>query len=165
MVGKKKNLKEENETGPNFPSYDVELGARIDAVCRLIGTKKDAANIGGISNDMLHRYVRGEVKQPRFRPLVAMCMAAGVSVEWLATGLGEMRKADTPAVPKEPMDEALLEMVVEELERFREGHDLYWSAERKARLIVYGYAMMLAERAEGRRYNADRLRFMWKAAS
>jgi transcriptional regulator with XRE-family HTH domain len=41
----------------------------------------------GVSTDSLQRYLRGEVRPP-IDALVRLAEAAGVSVEWLATGRG-----------------------------------------------------------------------------
>ncbi len=44
----------------------------------------------GVSTDALQRYIREE-NMPPFDAAVRLCKAAGVRLEWLASGEGEMR--------------------------------------------------------------------------
>jgi len=69
-----------------------QLGTRIKAVIKLIGTKSDAAKYSGVSSDMLYRYVRGQSK-PSFEAMIGIAQAAGVNIQWLATGQGDMMAA------------------------------------------------------------------------
>lgn len=61
------------------------IGTRISAACERIGTRKFAASEMGISVDSLARYIREE-NMPPFDVVARLCAAAGVSMEWLATG-------------------------------------------------------------------------------
>jgi transcriptional regulator with XRE-family HTH domain len=71
-----------------------------------------------------------------------------------------------PAPAPPPLDLPLLEMVIEELERFRAERGLSWSPERRARLIGLGYGMMLEEKeSSGGKADAGRLAYLFKAAS
>lgn len=71
------------------PSLLSELGHRIEAVCKLLGTRKNAALIADISTDQLARYFKGESK-PGLEAVAKMCEHAGVSLDWLWSGEGEM---------------------------------------------------------------------------
>ena len=51
----------------------------------MVGTRKSAAKAAGVSSDTLQRWIREEV-QPSLGPIIKLADAAGVSVEWLATG-------------------------------------------------------------------------------
>ncbi len=50
-----------------------------------IGSRKEAARLAGVSDDMLYRYMREETP-PRFEAIVRLAHAAGVSLDWMATG-------------------------------------------------------------------------------
>lgn len=81
--------------GRRHPSSDPELGLRIEAAAKIVGTRVDAAKAAGISDDQLARMIDG-TSQPSFWPLVALARAAGISLSWLATGIGDPRAADLP---------------------------------------------------------------------
>src|SRR5881296_2265137 len=85
------------EVGREGPSSLAELGRRIEAVVDRFKTRKAAAEHAGITPEQLARYIRGE-NQAGFLTLARMAMAAGVSLEWLATGEGEIA-APTRATP------------------------------------------------------------------
>jgi len=69
-----------------------ELGTRISAVANLYKDRKSAADAIGVSTDQLARYMRGE-NQPPLLGATNMALQVGISVEWLATGEGEMKRA------------------------------------------------------------------------
>lgn len=54
-----------------------------------MGTRRTSAAIAGRSTDMLSKYERG-TSEPPFTAMAAVCKAARVRMEWLATGEGEM---------------------------------------------------------------------------
>jgi len=62
-----------------------ELGRRLTQVLDLFKTRKRAAEIAERSVDMLAKYEKGAVEPP-FSGLARLCLAAGVRMEWLATG-------------------------------------------------------------------------------
>jgi transcriptional regulator with XRE-family HTH domain len=68
-------------------------GERIAEAASCLGTRKNAAEIMGVSADSLARYIREE-NTPPFSNVAALCLSTGASLEWLATGGGEMRIAD-----------------------------------------------------------------------
>lgn len=69
-------------------------GARVKAVADLLGDRKSAAAIGGVSADSLARYIREEV-QPTFEAVARLCAAARVRMEWIATGQGQKHSGDS----------------------------------------------------------------------
>ena len=84
---------EPKNTVPSLvPSYLAELGTRISAVAELYKDRKSAAAAAGVSTDQLARYMRGE-NQPTLLGAANMALQVGISVEWLATGEGEMKRA------------------------------------------------------------------------
>ena len=82
-----------NEDGTEGSSYKMELGTRISAVAEEIGTRKDAAKVAGISDDMLFRYIAGRSKVS-FEPVAKMCESRGISLDWLHTGNSPMHISD-----------------------------------------------------------------------
>lgn len=75
----------------SMPSNPVsrEFVDRLRVVMDRLGTRRQAAEIGGISLDAVIRYLRGE-NQPGFIVISRLAEAAGTSMHWLATGQGEM---------------------------------------------------------------------------
>lgn len=64
------------------------IGRRISSVAETIGTRKSAADVARVSVDSLQRYIRDD-NMPPFDVAARLCLAAGMRMEWLATGLGE----------------------------------------------------------------------------
>jgi transcriptional regulator with XRE-family HTH domain len=58
-------------------------------VLDLFENRRTASTVAGISDDMLGAYTRGESK-PSFQVLARIARAKGVSLDWLASGEGEM---------------------------------------------------------------------------
>lgn len=94
------NESEQNEPGvKRVPIQSSGIGTRISAVADLYGDRKSAAAAGGISTDQLARYMRGD-NQPPFIVMAKMAAQVGVSLEWIATGQGPMKKGEVaPAQP------------------------------------------------------------------
>lgn len=61
------------------------IGGRIKAAADAIGSRKRAARLAGVPDDMLYRYMREETP-PRFKAVVSLAHAAGFSLDWMATG-------------------------------------------------------------------------------
>ncbi len=78
------------------------IGQRIDAAARAIGGKRRLAEQIEISEPQLYRLISGE-HQPKVETLVAIARAAGVRLEWLATGEGPMRPDEASVAHGPPM--------------------------------------------------------------
>jgi len=89
-------MDQRKEDGSPDPSSLLEIGSRIDAVCKSIGSRKDAATVAGLSTDQLGRYIAGESPRLGFVPIAKLCDAAGYSLEWVWTGQGPMRPTEEP---------------------------------------------------------------------
>lgn len=76
-------------------SMSREFVERLRIVMNRLGTRRNAAEIGGVSLDAVIRYLRGE-NQPGFMVVSRLTEASGISMRWLASGLGEM-EIDTKA--------------------------------------------------------------------
>ncbi|MGO0632244.1 S24 family peptidase [Pseudomonas sp. SAR267] len=69
------------------------IETRIAAVANLYETRKQAALTAGVAMSSLSRWIAGE-GMPAFDSLAALAAARGVSLDWIATGKGEMCLAD-----------------------------------------------------------------------
>ncbi len=79
------------------------FGSRLESALNRIGTRKNAATLAGVSDDMLLNYTKG-VSKPPFEVVARICTLAGVSLEWMATGMEPMEKAAVfPSRPTEGM--------------------------------------------------------------
>lgn len=70
------------------------MGARIGHAADAIGTREVAARAMGVSPAALQRYVRG-ANNPPFDALARLCLRAGIRMEWLATGEGQLRVGES----------------------------------------------------------------------
>lgn len=68
-----------------------EFTSRLRYTLDLLGTRREAADVAGVSLDAITRYLRGD-NQPGFLTISKICDAAGVSMHWLATGDGQSEK-------------------------------------------------------------------------
>lgn len=73
---------------------------RVREVVRLAGGKTAISTRTGIPKTTLDGYLKGG--EMKLSNAAALARAAGVSLEWLATGEGPMRPGETPAPPAEP---------------------------------------------------------------
>lgn len=115
----------------------LELCDRIRRVADLYADRKAAAAAAGVSPNQLGRYLKGD-SEPGFAALAGLAAGQGVSLEWVAGGLGSMRLADR----EQKFDGNRLAEIIEEVETFLESHDLHLIAEKKALLVVSIYDYM-----------------------
>lgn len=92
--------------------YQLGLSARLRQCVELVGSGSELARRAGISRGVLERYLTGrnELKAQR---LVTIAQAAGVSVEWLASGQGAMlpKDAQTATTLGAAVDPILMKVV------------------------------------------------------
>ena len=74
-----------------------EFVDRLKKICGLAGNASALAKKAGISNSGLSRYLGGG--DPSRKVLVSLALAAGVNLNWLATGEGPMEKSNEAARP------------------------------------------------------------------
>lgn len=70
-----------------------QVSARIRRLVDLFENRDKAAEVAGRSTDALNRWMKGET-EPAFSALARMAHRKGVSLEWLASGSGEMSRSD-----------------------------------------------------------------------
>lgn len=76
--------------GPTVQLITSGIGPRINALSELVGGKEKLSELSGLSASQLRRVI-AESSQTKIEIVAAMARAAGVSIEWLVTGEGEMR--------------------------------------------------------------------------
>jgi hypothetical protein len=132
------------------------LGGRLNEACAIVGSKKVAAEIMGVSEDMVYRYCRALTKPP-FMPLAALSRAAGIRMEWLAFGDGPMRTMDETASTDDDareLDSELLGAVITLLEQVLSEMALSLNPITKGKVIPLLYQFACATPHE-----ADRQKF------
>jgi phage repressor protein C with HTH and peptisase S24 domain len=75
-----------------------EFRRRLRLIMQQFGSVADLAKAVGVSDNAIYKWVSGR-GQPSMTSLVSLAQAAGVSVEWLATGRGGSTK-DPPDMSK-----------------------------------------------------------------
>lgn len=126
----------------SFPICNSGIGDRIGIVADLYGTKGEAASTAGVSPISLRRYI-AEEQAPPFEVLANLAMAKGVSLEWLATGEGELyaRQRVVHGEVKASEDDAveMVKLSVQALEEWLLEENLELDPERKAEVVVVLY--------------------------
>lgn len=77
------------QVGCQHPTSAHQVGCRLNTVIGLFKSKKEAADTLEISTDQLARYIKGQVSPP-LSVLIRLSAAKGISLDWLASGQGEM---------------------------------------------------------------------------
>lgn len=72
-------------------AFSPAFGNRLSSVLELVGGLVGASKVIGVSDEQIGRWRSGRSK-PQFFGLAALCDATGVSLDWLATGEGEMMR-------------------------------------------------------------------------
>lgn len=140
-----------------------EMASRLRICADSVGGVRALSAKSGVPERTLHNWLSGG--DPNIKGLIAISVVCGKSIDWLATGEGPELLADRAPAGDDPVDEALLEMIIEELEIFRRERGLRWGPNLTARLIGGGYAIMLEEREGGREPNPALLKHLFKVAS
>lgn len=75
---------------PSVPEFRSQLGTRLLSVLEEFQTRREAAGIADVTAEQLNAYVHGKTKPP-FEVLARLAFAKGVSLDWLATGMGKRK--------------------------------------------------------------------------
>lgn len=89
-------LEQRNETWNSVPSSAIELGTfsdRVEKIVRTAGGVPSLARKSGLSDAVIRKWLGGH-SDPSRANLVKLADAAGVHIEWLATGRGPMMASD-----------------------------------------------------------------------
>lgn len=84
------------------PILGSGIGRRISEAASALGTRKSAHAVMQVSSAALQRYI-AEENMPPFDAVARLCLAAGVRLEWLATGEGDMRSQAAPGGASQPL--------------------------------------------------------------
>lgn len=101
MKGKTVNLEEGEELGRPLPTLEEELGSRLSAVINYFGSRQKASSVAQRSSDQLAKYVKGTAEPP-FSAVARLAVAAGMSLDWVATG--NLDSVQAPAQPRQSHD-------------------------------------------------------------
>lgn len=112
-----------------------------DAMALKWPTIKDFSEATGIPYPSLREYISGK-KKPGLDALASICIASGVSADWLLTGEGN--KVRGQLATSEPDGETLCK-TIEGLELLLKSMGRELSAEKKARIIVMLYRSFIAQ--------------------
>ncbi|WP_374348538.1 hypothetical protein [Chitinimonas sp.] len=139
------------------------LPERVAYCIQRIGGSGKTQRAVGVTNATLQRWRKGEVDIATSH-LVALAMAAGVTVQWLATGEGPVNFSDGWDKPRQPIptDIAYAEVVSREPEAPRRNeppplasshpsqldHDAMWGCVQSTYLISNGLGLKAADAAD-----------------
>ncbi len=150
MTSENDKLKQPNKDEKGVSSLKKELSTRINAVCDVLGTKKYAASVAGVSEDMMHRYIRKDGgSRPPFIPLALLCKEAGVSLDWLATGEGPKLLTQREAAPPD-FDWDLMDLVICTVEKYLDKRNTMLPPSMKGQYIGALYRLVMTRRLEGK---------------
>ncbi|AUG53902.1 hypothetical protein CSC3H3_15155 [Thalassospira marina] len=87
-------MEHEKKDGKQVPAYNIELGTRISSVIRQFKSLKEAASHAGVTDETLAAWRDGKT-EPKFIGLQKLAVAAGVSLDWLASGIETLPEQTT----------------------------------------------------------------------
>ncbi|WP_019644197.1 helix-turn-helix domain-containing protein [Novispirillum itersonii] len=123
------------------PMADDGFQERMDTAARLAGNATRLAEKTGISRRAIGEYLAGKAEPSRLR-LIAIAAAAGVRIEWLATGEGPIpaRSGANPTDHPAPVDARRLATVGEMIADLYSGENTPLPPRLLARLQAEIYA-------------------------
>lgn len=83
--------------GNGLPLSPEQIGTRIKEVADSLGTRKKAVEIAEVSADTLQRWFKGEVN-PGLFSVGRLCDAAGYSIDWVVSGVGNKFRSQVSSV-------------------------------------------------------------------
>ena len=85
---------------------EAEIGTRIAECADKVGGKKRLAELSGIKETQLYRYIGGH-NSPTAGPLIRIARSASVTLDWLMTGESQTLDVDLLEVVIEAVEEAV----------------------------------------------------------
>jgi hypothetical protein len=143
-------------------NLESSIADRLRETAKMAGTATALCERAGIPLRTFNGWLAG--KKIPVTGLVAIANAAGVSIEWLATGRQEARhppateKAKEPAAVAYPfgrIDVEYLAGVIEAIESIVEARGVKLTPEKKAEIIALAYEEIPRPGSEGRSRGAD----------
>ncbi|WP_303908670.1 helix-turn-helix domain-containing protein [Thiohalomonas denitrificans] len=133
------------------------IGSRIAAAADALGSRKNASAVARISSDTLRRWIAGEVS-PSFDAIARLAVAAGVSLDWLATGIGpKVADAEPTEHQLGRVDRQRLYDVVETIEEVLTDRGLHLKPAKKAELILLVYEEIAESEEAGIKYDKEKI--------
>jgi len=154
-------MKNANLDEDHFSSQGKPDENRLELVISRFSSRSEAAKVAGVTLEQLNKWVKGKARAP-FTALANMANATDVSLDWLATGKGQilrMASADltrpgltpveTPAalslLAETLVDHALYSKLFEQLERlYEEDIALGIMTTREVASLAYEKAIAIA---------------------
>lgn len=130
------------ELGISFPCSRSELGNRLGALLALFPSRAAAAKVAEKSVDQLKLYEKGATGVP-FEVIARLALDQGVSLDWLASGQGEMKSSDRTA-SSGGYNAQLMQDCVQAVEELLDEHGLELAPDKKGRLVVVLYEFSIA---------------------
>lgn len=134
MGDKKRGMGEKRH--PFAAGLDGGLGERLALVRSRLGTKKRAGEIAGVSAEQWSKW-EAQLSKWSFQGVALACVAAEVSIDWLATGQGQPEGVEIGA--ESALDIGLLSAVVGGVEKYLDAQGLIVAPDKKARLFIIIY--------------------------
>lgn len=123
-----------------------DLAARLKKLADDAGGTAALARICEMPQRTMANYVDGKT-EPRATDIVKIAKATNVLIEWLLTGVGAVQADDKPtnhlqSSEVQPLEDEILEAVIEGLELSLQGTRLKLKARQKAKVVstLYGIA-------------------------
>ncbi len=93
------NPESEFEHGTTVPTFSRELGTRLREIENRFKNREEAAAACGVAKSTFQRWVEGK-SDPSFEGLSRLADATGISLDWLAKGVGEsgLSEASVPTL-------------------------------------------------------------------
>ena len=147
MPGKRKESEQDAGIGTGFPNLASGIGTRIKTAASKVGTRASAAKAAGVSDDMLYRYIR-EQSPPSFSAMSGLAAAAGVRLEWIATGEGRPEARSAESESQGELDLDLLEHVAHTTFEELDDRGLTLDPANKARLVRVLYRHFVSRKEQ-----------------
>jgi len=141
VIGTEKKRPALGENAVSFPNTGIET--RIVKVVDLFENRKQAAKAANVGMSTLFRWITGE-GMPAFNSLALLASAVGVSLDWIASGRGDMypsegmpAKAVDESLPANPVDESIYAYVPLYDARISQGHGAWSDGARILTMLAF----------------------------
>lgn len=122
----------QGEFAVSFPNSGIET--RIATVADLFESRKQAAEAAKVALSSLHRWIAGD-GMPAFNSLALLASAVGVSLDWIASGRGEMYASE--GVTGQAVDESIYAYVPLYDARISQGHGAWSDGARVLTMLAF----------------------------
>lgn len=116
----------------------IEFRKRIKVLVEMAGSAEKLAHKSAVSARIIGKYLAGE-SLPGLEKLIALAEAGGVTVQWLATGEGPMRRGDKAEEEGPGVDKTLLTQALQLVDEIAEKSGGALNAGQTADLAVNVY--------------------------